>query len=60
MVRRGSKNGYQKTLVKEIGLFAQNMTTILGSMVNIIGRGRINARPFYEHDNHFDINMIFL
>ena len=38
MVRCGSKNGHQKDMcLKEIGLRAQNMLTILGSIVNIIG-----------------------
>jgi hypothetical protein len=36
---RGSENGYQQKnmLMKEIGLHTQNMITILGSIVNIIG-----------------------
>ena len=38
VVRCGSKNRYQNDLcLKEIGLHAQNMVTILGSTVNIIG-----------------------
>ena len=37
MVRCGSKYGYQKdTCLKDIGLRAQNMINILGSIVNII------------------------
>ena len=38
VVRWGSKNGHQKYMyLKEIGLRAQNMLTILGSLVNMIG-----------------------
>ena len=37
VVRCGSKNGHQKDMsLKEIGLHAQNMLTILGSKVNMI------------------------
>ena len=40
LVRCDFKNGYQKnTYLKEIGLCAQNMTTILDSIVNIMGGG---------------------
>jgi hypothetical protein len=40
----GSKNGYQKDMgLKEIGLHVQNMITILGSIVNSIGR------DLYDH-----------
>ena len=36
MVRRDSKNGYQKDMYsKEIGLHAQNMITIISSIVNL-------------------------
>ena len=39
MVRCGSKKGHQKdTCLKDIELHAQNMTTILDSIVNIIRR----------------------
>ena len=35
---RGSKNEYQKDMcLKEIGLYVQNMMTILSILVNIIG-----------------------
>ena len=45
VVRCAFKNAYQKdTCLKEIGLHAQNMTTILGSIVNIIG-----GRDRYDH-----------
>ena len=38
MVRRSSKNGYQKDMcLKGIGLRAQNMITIIGPIVNILG-----------------------
>ena len=38
MVRCGSKNGDQKDMcLEEIGLCAQKLFTILGSIVNIIG-----------------------
>ena len=38
VVRCSSKNGDQKDMcLKEIGLHAQNMITILGSIVNISG-----------------------
>ena len=38
VVRCGSKNGHQKdTRLKEIGLYAQNMLAILGSIVNMTG-----------------------
>ena len=38
VVRCGSNNRYQKDMcLKEIGLHAQNIRTILGSTVNIIG-----------------------
>ena len=37
MVRCGFKNGYQKGMcLKEIGVHAQNIVFILGSIVNII------------------------
>ena len=43
----------KKTCSKEIGLCAQNMTTILGSIVNIIVGGSIC--PLDERENfHFD------
>ena len=47
VVRCGSKNGYQKDIMwlEEIGLCAQNLITILGSMVNIsLGEGEL-----YDH-----------
>ena len=35
VIKCGSKNGHQKdTCLKEIGLSAQNMLTIVGSMIN--------------------------
>ena len=35
---RGSKNGHQKDVwLEEVGLYAQNLRSILGSVVNIIG-----------------------
>ena len=38
LVRCSSKNGYQKDMcLKGIGLCAQNMITILGPIVNILG-----------------------
>ena len=39
MVRCGSKNGYQNDMMclKEIGICAQPMITILNSIVNMIG-----------------------
>jgi hypothetical protein len=38
VVRCHTKNGYkQDTYLKEIGLCAQNMITIVGSIVDIIG-----------------------
>ena len=44
MICFGSKNGYQKNVdLKEIGLHVQNMITILGSIVNYIGR------DLYDH-----------
>ena len=40
----GSKNGYQKDVcLKEIGLRAQNMITILGSIVDVIGGTRMTT-----------------
>ena len=45
VVMCGSKNGHKKYMyLKEIGLRAQYMMTILGSIVNIIGRGNL-----YDH-----------
>ena len=42
LIRCGSKNRHQKDMcLKEIGLQAQNMLTILGSIANMIGGGRI-------------------
>ena len=36
----GSKSGYQKDMYsKEDGLCAQNMITILGSIINLMGGG---------------------
>ena len=53
VVRCGSKNGHQNDMcLKEIGLHAQNMLTILGSMgedVNTIGWRPI--LPLSEHEN---------
>ena len=38
VVRRGSKNGHQNDMcLEEIGLCVQNMSTILSSIINIIG-----------------------
>ena len=56
----GSKNIYQKDMcLKEIGLHAQNITTILVSIVNIkAGGGGGLMWPFNEHKNlHFDNKM---
>jgi hypothetical protein len=40
MSRRGYKNRYPKHMCsKEIGLCAPNTTTIVGSIINIIGKG---------------------
>ena len=41
MVRCGSKNGHQKKIIwlKEIDLLAQNMLTVLGSIVDMFGSG---------------------
>ena len=49
----GCKDGYHKDMcLKRVRLHAQNMITILGSIVNIIGR---HIWPFNEHKNlHFD------
>ena len=42
MVRCGFKNGHIKDVcLEEIGLRAQNMIIIKGSIVNIIERGRV-------------------
>lgn len=56
VVRCGPKNGYQKDLwLKEIGLCAQNMTTMLGLVVYIIGGGRGLYNTINEHNSpHFD------
>ena len=44
-----------RQVYKEIGLRAQNMITILRSIVNIIGGGGGVACPFNEHKKlHFD------
>ena len=44
MVRRGSKNWCKKDMgLKEIELWAQDILTILGSIVNMIGR------DLYDH-----------
>ena len=55
MIRCGSKNKYQKNVcLKESELHAQNLITILGSIVNIMGR---RIWPFNEDENenlHFD------
>ena len=51
----GSKNKHRKDIMclKEMALCAQNMLTILGSIVNIIGGTYI--WPCDEHKNlHFD------
>ena len=47
----GSNNEYHRGIVcfKAIGLHAQNTTTILGSMVNMIG-GTYNIWSFNEHN----------
>ena len=56
----GSKNGHQEGVcLKEIGLHAQNMLSILGSMVNMIGE------DLYDHLMSTRIfilimNMIFI
>ena len=54
----GSKNGYQKNMcLKEIGLHAQNLLTILGSIINIIG-----GLPFNELEESLTLimNEIFI
>ena len=54
-VRCGSKNKCQKdiTCLKEFGLHAQNMITILDSIVSINGGGR-HVRLLNENENlHF-------
>ena len=46
----GFKNGHQKdTCFKEIGLHAQNMITISGTVVNLMGRGGWPIWPSNEH-----------
>ena len=50
MVRCGYENGHQKDIfLKHIGLHAQNVLAILGSIVNTIDRGPM--RPLYGHGN---------
>ena len=64
MVKCGSKNRHQKDMcLKEIGLTAQNMFTILGSIVNIIGPGGGEGRiwALNEHESlHFDNDKSYL
>ena len=47
MVRRGSKNVYQKHIFKEMRLRAQNVITIKDSIINIIG-GEV-GEDIYDH-----------
>ena len=51
--RCGSKNGYQKDMcLEDIGLCAQNMITMIGSIVNIIWKGGGGVYiPCNEHEN---------
>ena len=55
----GSKNGHQKLDIgyKEIGLHTQNILTILGSIVNMIGRGAIHEN--LRFDNEYDVPCFF-
>ena len=54
MVRNGSKIRYGRYIFfKEIGLRAQHMITILGSLINIWWGSK---SPFNEHDNLHDDN----
>ena len=55
----GFKNGRQKyTCLKEIGLHAQDMITILGSIFNIIDRGpEDHIWPFKKHINLYCNNV---
>ena len=49
VVRCGSKNQHPSHMcLKEIGLCAQNMLVILGSRVNMIGRGPIMETIFIK------------
>ena len=65
VIRHGSKNGYQKTWLKEIGRRVQNMITIMGLLVDMIERGEGGEGliwPFIEHkhiifDNKYDISI---
>ena len=53
MIWCASKNGYQRDICsKDFGLRAQNMMTILGSIINIIiwGKGDL-----YDHFNEHKI-----
>ena len=61
VVRCGSNKGYQKDMwLKEIGLHAQSIITILSSIGSIIGE-RGHVWPFDELKNlHFGMNMIFI
>ena len=40
MIRYRSKNKYQEAYLKEIELLAQILVSIMGSVINISGRGR--------------------
>ena len=52
VVRYGSRNWYQKdTCLKQIGLYAQNRLTILGSTANMIGGGG----PYAHFNKHADL-----
>ena len=45
----GCKNGHQKDMcLKEIGLHAQNMLIVLGSIVNIIGEDNLQSKACYK------------
>ena len=51
VVRSGYKNGQQKdTCVKEIGIRVYNMSTILGSVVNMIGGSIWSIHSFNTFD----------
>ena len=60
MVRCGSKKGHQKdTCLKDIELHAQNMTTILDSIVNIIRREGEGGGRGRELNDHLMSTIIF-
>jgi hypothetical protein len=60
VIRWGSKNAYWKDMCsKKIGLCGQNMITILGSIVNMIGGPVLpfNELDFMSHE--LDFHMSF-